>query len=135
MSNGTNVRATGRCLCGAVAFEVRGPLSDPTACHCSQCRRQTGHFIVSSNAARDDVTFQTQDGLAWYRSSDIAERGFCKTCGSTLFWRADGRDYLSIAAGALDPPTGLRIAKHIYVGSKSDYYDVPTDVPVFDADG
>jgi hypothetical protein len=135
MSGETVVRATGRCLCGAVAFDVRGPLTAPTACHCGQCRRQTGHFVVSSNAARNDVTFQKQDGLAWYRSSDIAERGFCKDCGSTLFWAGDGKDYLSIALGALDPPTGLKIAKHIYVADKSDYYDITDDLPKFEADG
>ena len=135
MSGEAEVRATGRCLCGAVAFEVRGELTPPTACHCSQCRRQTGHFVVSSNAAREDVTFQKDGGLAWYRSSDFAQRGFCKECGSTLFWTPDGGDYIAIAVGALDPPTGLKIAKHIFVGSKSDYYDVPTDVPIFEADG
>jgi hypothetical protein len=129
------VRATGGCLCGAVHFEVHGPLTAPTACHCGQCRRQTGHFVVSSNAARDDVMFQKQDGLAWYRSSDFAQRGFCKECGSTLFWSGDGKDYLSIALGALDPPTGLKIAKHIYVVDKSDYYDITDDLPKFEADG
>lgn len=135
MSNGSDVRATGGCLCGAVAFEVRGPLTPPTACHCSQCRRQTGHFVVSTNAARDDVTFLKEDGLAWYRSSDIAERGFCRTCGSTLFWSADGAKTISIALGALDPPTGLKIAKHIYAADKSDYYDITEDVPIFEQDG
>jgi hypothetical protein len=135
MSEGTDVRATGHCLCGAVAFEVHGELTPPTACHCSQCRRQTGHYMASSNAKRADFHVTKDDGLAWYRSSDFAQRGFCKDCGSTLFWTRDGGDTISIALGALDPPTGLKIAKHIYVGDKSDYYDVPTDVPIFEADG
>lgn len=135
MSSEPEIRATGRCLCGAFAFEVRGPLSPPDACHCSQCRRQTGHFLVSANAARDQVTFRKDDGLAWYRSSDTAQRGFCKICGSTLFWSGDAKDYISIALGALDPPTGLRIAKHIFVADKSDYYDITDNVPIFDADG
>jgi len=135
MNDKTEIRASGGCLCGAVRFEVRGELAPPTACHCSQCRQQTGHFYVGANADRAALSLVKQDGLAWYRSSEIAERGFCKTCGATLFWSADTAKTISIAAGALDPPTGLRIAKHIYVGSKSDYYDVPDDVPVFEVDG
>ena len=135
MSGNAEPCATGGCLCGAVRFEVHGPLRAMTACHCSQCRRQTGHFFVSSDVARDALSFGTKDGLAWYRASDIAERGFCKVCGSMLFWSADDAETISIAAGALDPPTGLHIAKHIWVGDKSDYYDVPADVPIFEGDG
>ena len=135
MSDGTDVRATGHCLCSAVAFEVHGELTPPTACHCSQCRRQTGHFMVSSNASRADFHITKDDGLAWYRSSDFAQRGFCKDCGSTLFWIADGADYVSIALGVVDTPTGLKIAKHIFAADKSDYYDITDDVPIFEADG
>lgn len=135
MSNETDVQATGRCLCGAVAFEVRGALTPPTACHCSQCRRQTGHFMVSSNAAQDHVTIAKEEGLAWYRASDTARRGFCKACGSTLFWIADGSDRISIALGTIDTPTGLKIAKHIYAADKSDYYEITDDVPIFEQDG
>jgi hypothetical protein len=135
MNDGTDIRATGGCLCGAVKFEVRGPLGPPDACHCSQCRRTTGHFFVSSNTGRGNLVLTRDDGLAWYRSSDIAERGFCKVCGSTLFWSGDAKDYISIALGALDPPTNLKIAKHIYVADKSDYYDITDDVPIFQGDG
>jgi hypothetical protein len=135
MNGEAEVRATGRCLCGAVAFEVRGELTPPTACHCSQCRRQTGHYMVSSSAERADLHVTKDDGLAWYRSSDTAQRGFCKDCGSSLFWIADGTDRIAIALGTLDTPTGLRIAKHIFAADKSDYYDITDDVPIFEADG
>ena len=49
---------------------------------------------------------------------------FCKICGSTLFWQADGKDYVAIAAGTLDTPTGLKVAGHIFCADKGDYYDV-----------
>ena len=134
MSENADGPATGRCLCGAVTFEVRGPLAPATACHCGQCRQQTGHFYVGSNADRGDLVLLKDEGLTWYRSSDFAERGFCRLCGSTLFWSADTAKTISIAVGAIDPPTGVTIAKHIWLASKSDYYTVDADVPLFDGD-
>jgi hypothetical protein len=116
------LRATGSCLCGGVRYEVRGPLTPVTACHCSQCARTTGHFLASTNCANEDLSLTAGETLRWYRSSDEAERGFCGTCGGNLFWRRLGGSKTSIAAGTLDRPTGLEMGKHIYVASKSDYY-------------
>lgn len=114
----------GSCLCGGVAFEINGPLRPVVACHCTQCRKQTGHFGAFTACANADLTFTRQDSLAWYRASDVAARGFCKTCGSVLFWKGDGRDYTSIAAGSLDGPTGLALEGHIFCADKGDYYEI-----------
>ena len=121
---------TGRCLCGAVRFEVVGALSEPHACHCGQCRRQSGHYVVATSARRADFKLIRADGLTWYRSSDIARRGFCGRCGSVLFWD-DGGDDISINVGSLDQPTGLKLARHIYVDDKADYYDIDDPLPKF----
>ena len=121
---------SGGCLCGAVRFEVNGPLTDPTACHCGQCRRQAGHFAVATVAKRTDFTLVRTDGLKWYRSSELAQRGFCSACGSFLFW--DGvEDEMSINAGSLDQPTGLKLSGHIFVDDKADYYDLNDSLPKF----
>ena len=66
---------------------------------------------------------------AWYRSSHSARRGFCPTCGSSLFWAEDGNSRLSIHAGTLDNPTGLRLAGHIFTADKGDYYDLDDGLP------
>ena len=134
MSTKSTPKATGKCLCGAVRFEITGALREPTACHCGQCRRQTGHFMVATRVERSQLKLTSEDGLTWYRSSPSAKRGFCRMCGSTLFWSADNAAHISIAAGALDPPTGLRLAAHIFIGDKSDYYDMPTDAPLYEGD-
>jgi len=63
-------------------------------------------------------------GLAWYRSSAHVRRGFCNICGSTLFWDRTGEESVAIAAGTLDPPTGLRTVAHIYVADAGDYYTI-----------
>ncbi len=120
---------TGRCLCGGVRYEVSGPLRPIVACHCAQCRRQTGHFMASTAAKRAHFTLARAGGLKWYASSAEARRGFCGECGSVLFWDGEGRDYISIAVGSLDPPTGLTIAQHIFVADKGDYYTIDDGVP------
>ena len=120
---------TGRCLCGFVRFQVAGPLRRVIACHCAQCRRWSGNFVATTNARTEDLTFESADTLAWFRSSAEAERGFCARCGSNLFWRRIGDRHTSITAGTLDPPTGLRIAEHIFVADKSDFYDLTDGLP------
>ena len=113
---------TGSCLCGAVSFEVRGPLRPTIACHCIQCRKQTGTYMSATASADRDLVFTRQDGLKWFRSSTEAERGFCKECGSVLFWKQDGSDATSISAGAIDGPSGAPLEGHIFCGSAGDYY-------------
>ena len=117
----------GSCLCGACAFEVHGPLRNIIACHCSQCRKQTGHYLAATNARLTDFRLLRKEPLRWYRASDRAQRGFCSTCGSTLFWQADGSDRISIAAGSLDGATGLIVEGHIFCADRGDYYSIPAE--------
>lgn len=114
----------GSCLCGGVRYEVRGSLRDVIGCHCTQCRKQTGHFMAATAAKLEHFRVIKVDGLKWYASSATAERGFCGICGSTLFWQGKGRDYVAIAAGSLDGASGLRIAGHIFCADKGDYYAI-----------
>lgn len=118
---------TGSCLCGDIRFVATGALRDPGACHCGQCRKQSGHYWASVGSAQADVTITGP--VRWYAASAAADRGFCAGCGSFLFWRpADGGD-IGLALGAVDGPTGLRIEKHIFTADKGDYYDIADGVP------
>jgi hypothetical protein len=117
-------RWTGGCQCGAVRYVVQGALRPVVACHCSQCRRMTGHFLAATAARQRNFTLVNEVGLKWYEASSEARRGFCATCGSTLFWVPNGRDYVSIAAGTLDDATGLKVVCHIHVADKGAYYDI-----------
>ena len=118
---------TGHCLCGAVAFTARGPARDPAACHCSQCRRQSGHYWASVQVMDDDLTVTGE--VRWFASSPGARRGFCPVCGSFLFWKSDADPDTGVALGAMDPPTGLHLIRHIYTADKGDYYDIADAVP------
>jgi hypothetical protein len=113
---------TGSCLCGAVAFELLGPLDDVIACHCNQCRKMTGNYWASTHTADADLKFTRQDTLKWFASSDGAKRGFCKECGSSLFWKKNGENITSICVGSIDGKTGLKLGGHIFTADAGDYY-------------
>jgi hypothetical protein len=120
----TETIATGSCLCGAVRFALHGPLRDVIACHCTQCRKQTGSYMSATSCRDEHLELVTDRGLKWYRSSAMARRGFCAECGSTLFWKGDGRDYTAIAAGAIDGRLGVPLAGHIFCDFAGDYYEI-----------
>ena len=120
----TNEIHRGSCLCGAVRYEVGGPLREVIGCHCTQCRKQTGHYMAATAAKLAHFRLLADSGLAWYEASPTAKRGFCRVCGSTLFWQGHGRDYIAIAAGSVDGPTGLKVAGHIFCADKGDYYEI-----------
>ena len=115
--------SAGGCLCGAVRYEVTGPLRDVVICHCGRCRRTHGHAAAYSACAEPDLVLARDDGLRWYEADGRA-RGFCARCGASLFWRAEGRGTISVAAGTLDQPTGLKIVAHIYTRDHADYYSI-----------
>jgi hypothetical protein len=99
------------------------------ACHCGQCRRFHGHYGAYTAAPTAALALEADATLAWYRSSDQAERGFCRACGSSLFWRPTGGDYVAIAAGSLDDTGGLTLAAHIFVADKAAYYALDDALP------
>ena len=119
----------GSCLCGAVRFDVSGSLPGPDACHCSKCRKHSGHVFASTDVPRSAVTVHGEDKVGWYQSSDKACRGFCSLCGSSLFWDPLFKDWIGLAMGAFDTPTQMQLAIHIFVADKGDYYEIADGVP------
>ena len=120
---------TGSCLCGAVRIEVEGELHPPDACHCSRCRRWSGHVWASTDIPRERVAVTGAENVRWYASSERVRRGFCRTCGSVLFWDPPARTKIAIAMGAFDQPTGTQLEKHIFVADKGDYYEIADGLP------
>ncbi|MFK7939727.1 MAG: GFA family protein [Roseovarius sp.] len=118
----------GSCLCGDIQFTVTGTLqSQASACHCTQCRKQSGHHWASHNVAASGIDIQGE--VTWFASSETAKRGFCTRCGSFLFWRALEEDQISFALGALDDAADIALERHIFVADKGDYYDIPDHLP------
>lgn len=123
-------RNTGRCLCGAVAYTGRGERGRIHVCHCTDCRRWTGGPFLGVQFA-EGVAIDDPGAVSWYGSSEWAERGSCRTCGTTLFYRLRAApDDLSVTAGSLDDASGIGgIEEHIFIDSKPSYYDFADGAP------
>ena len=123
---------SGGCLCGAVRYEVAGALRDVVNCYCTMCQRLHGAFGAHSKAKKADIAIVKDDGLAWYASSERAERGFCRRCGASLFWRPVDQDATGIVAGSLDAPSGLKTLGHIFTAEKADFCQIDDGLPRFE---
>lgn len=119
----------GSCLCGAVRFEVSGALKAPDACHCTKCRKTSGHYFASTDIPRDRLRVEGGENVTWFQSSEKVRRGFCATCGSSLFFDPPHLDWIGVAMGAFDEPTGTRLELHIFVANKGDYYEIADGLP------
>jgi hypothetical protein len=118
----------GSCLCGAIQFTVKGELAPPSACHCSQCRKHTGHFEAGTDVPRAALTVEGGEYVTWF-STEKARRGFCRICGSSLFFDIVGVDRIGISMGVFDTPTRTTLGLHIFVANKGDYYDIADGLP------
>jgi|SRR5579871_603954 len=122
----------GSCLCGAVAYEVEGPLDRNDACHCTQCRKWSGHYFAGADVPRSALKItQGEDKLGWYRM-EKSRRGFCSLCGSSLFFDPLDRqkhDWIGITLGTVDGATDTKLRMHIFVDNKGDYYDIADGLP------
>ena len=118
----------GSCLCGAISFEVACDLPPPDGCHCSLCRKHSGHYFASTDVPRTALTIMGEQNIAWYRSSEKVRRGFCRVCGSSLFggtW-PEGPE-VSVRLGSLDGDPGIRPQYRSFVASKAVWDEIPDD--------
>lgn len=121
----------GSCLCGAVSYVIHGQPRSVVACHCSQCRKTSGHYVAATQISKDRLEIKGASNLTWYPSSETAMRGFCRTCGSQLFWTAKTSNHVSVMAGTIDGASGLTLDRQIHCSDKGDYYPLP-DVDTVD---
>ena len=121
-------KATGGCLCGGVRLTIDNPPAKVSVCHCSMCRRWTGGPLMALHPEKP-LRLDKTDTLTWHRSSEWAERGFCSTCGTSLFYRIVATpDDVIATPGALDDQTmfsGLDV--EIFIEEKPDFYDFAGD--------
>jgi len=122
----------GSCLCGKVSFHISELIRDVVMCHCQQCRKQTGHQVAATRVNDDGIDIKGVEHISWYAATDEAKRGFCKHCGSILFWKANDSSVTAVMAGSLESPTGLETTSHIFTAFKGDYYDIDDNLPQFE---
>ncbi|MCL6415725.1 GFA family protein [Aestuariirhabdus sp. Z084] len=90
-----------------------------------------GNFGPHTKAPKANIRLTEDKGLAWYKTSDVARRGFCRECGSSLFWEPFDLDATGIIAGSLDTPDKLKTMGHIFVGEKAGFYEITDNLPQF----
>lgn len=122
----------GACLCGAIAFEIEGPLAPIQVCHCSQCRRaQGGPFATNIPVAESALRWlRGSDQLKRHESSPGKFRAFCRECGSPIFsQRQSLPGVLRLRAGLLDEPVASAVELHMHVASKASWWAITDGLP------
>ena len=117
----------GSCLCKAVSYQVTGEPAGFSCCHCTQCRKQSGHVWASAYVSDEELKISGE--VRWHKSSEKAKRGFCPTCGSFLFWKHDDDSHTSFSLGSVDGDVGARLTKHIFTADQGDYYEITDGLP------
>lgn len=119
--------ATGHCLCGAVTFDAADVQTEIHACHCGMCRRWSGGPAFAAGVGK--VTFAGEENLSRFDSSEWAERGFCKRCGTNMFYRLKEADQYVLWVGTFDDQSPFTFAGEIYIDEKPPVYDFAGDHP------
>lgn len=119
---------TGRCLCGAVRITVEAMHPEVDICHCAMCQRWGGAFYAGVKG--ESVAVAGEAAVTVYRSSPWAERAFCGTCGSNLWYRFLPTGSRSFLAGLFDLPRGFAIERQIFVDEKPDWFDIAQESPL-----
>lgn len=112
---------SGGCLCGAVTFAADVASRSVDACHCAMCRRWVGGPFLGL-AHVGPVRFAGTEHIGVHKSSEWAERGFCRRCGTSLYWRLSGTQEYSFCAGTLDDQSALELTTEIFIDEKPAYY-------------
>jgi hypothetical protein len=96
------------------------------------CRKWSGHVFSAADVPRSSLRVHGSQHVRWYQSSDKVRRGFCETCGSSLFFDpldTIKNNWIGVAMGAFNSPTETRLRIHIFVADKGDYYDICDGLP------
>lgn len=124
---------TGACLCGAVRFEAQGAPLGVNHCHCVQCQRASGAAMLTWATWPRASVRMLGTAAAEFESSPGVWRSFCARCGSTLFWRREGRrpEEIDIAAGTIDQADALAPREHIFVKSRRRWMPLCDGLPAY----
>lgn len=112
---------TGSCLCGTVRLTFKTADNSVSICHCNMCQKCMGGPMFAIHCGAD-VQFQGSDSISVYNSSDWAERGFCRKCGSHLFYRMKGSGQYAVPVGLLDNKEQLVLKQQIFIDEKPSFY-------------
>lgn len=111
----------GKCLCGAVKVSAKNVSQRLGACHCSMCRKWNGGPLLAVDCGTE-VSFEGQENIVSYASSSWAERGFCKACGTHLFYKLKEKAKYIVSAGLFDDIKDFTFDHQVFIDEKPGYY-------------
>jgi hypothetical protein len=125
----SDARLSGGCQCGAVRYALLAPPTNPHICHCRMCQKAFGSYFAPLAAVTLDKFEVTRGELAIFRSSDLAERGSCRDCGTPLTIKTIGHNRIFVSLGSLDEPA--RVAPKIEYGieGRMPWFDTLAHLP------
>ncbi|MEM8541249.1 MAG: GFA family protein [Pseudomonadota bacterium] len=98
---------TGGCQCGALRYKLTSNINDPHLCHCRMCQKAAGNYFMPLGGVKRADFQITRGEPSWFHSSGPVRRGFCKNCGTPLFFETVDYDGMSITLGSLDDPASV----------------------------
>ncbi|EKV00423.1 hypothetical protein Lepto7375DRAFT_2537 [Leptolyngbya sp. PCC 7375] len=113
---------TGSCLCGAIQFTAKTINKHMGACHCHMCRKWNGGPLMAVSCGTE-VAFEGAENISVFDSSEWAERGFCKKCGSHLFYRLKGNNEYSMLVGLFDDDSQFIFEHQVFIDKKPEFYN------------
>jgi hypothetical protein len=120
---------TGGCQCGAVRYALYAEPTNPHVCHCRMCQKAFGSYFAPLAGVPPSDFAWTRGTPGVFKSSAAAERGFCRDCGTPLFFRYVDKDRISVSLGSLDEPARVVPAKQYGVESRYDFVATLTNLP------
>ena len=121
MSDKGKGKGKGSCLCGAIRITANNFKNKVGACHCGMCRKWGGGPLMAVNCG-SDVSFEGKENISVFNSSDWAERGFCKKCGSHLFYRLKESQQHIIPVGLFDNQELFVFNNQVFIDKKPSFY-------------
>jgi len=115
------IEGHGHCICNTVKIKVKAMSTNMGACHCRTCQRWGGGPLLTVDCA-SDVTFEGASEITTFQSSDWAERGFCRKCGSHLFYRLKPNNQYIMPAGLFEEIPQMTFGHQIFIEEKPDVY-------------
>lgn len=126
----------GGCGCGAVTYRIEGIVEPVLHCHCENCRRLSGNFVAATRVPVESLAITDPEGRLSWHDLDYARYGFCRDCGSTLFYQAADRSHLiSVMVGTLDVSPDLPLGGVWFAAEAQSHHVLPEGVPIHDGNG
>jgi hypothetical protein len=125
----TAARLTGGCQCGAIRYALHAAIERPSVCYCRMCQKAFGSYFAPLGTVPVSALEVTRGTIAYFRSSDVVERGFCNQCGTPLTFHHIGRDKIDVSLGSLDDPSAVKPILQFGIEGRMPWFEELTALP------